>query len=520
MNDNSLLVSFGLYLAMLLVIGGVAYRLSNTLSDYVLGGRRLGAWVVAISSQASDMSGWLLIGVPGELIKNGVSMVWTAIGCVLGNFFNWGFLARRLRRYSEILEAITVPDFLASRYHGQAEKTIRVICLFVVVLFYIIYIGAQFKAAGKTLESTFDISYHNALVLSAVVIILYTMMGGFFAVSWTDLIQGMIMVFVVVILPVLGIIHLGGIDPVIGALADKSPDLVKVSRGFSGWDLFGALILGGLAWGLGYPGMPHITVRYMSIRDDRDIKKSALISIVWVTLALWGSMAVGAVGLAELGDSIKDPEKVLPMMANLHLPGWLAGVVIAAIAAAIMSTVDSQILVLSSAVVEDFYRKLLHSEAPQRLYIIIGRMVTLAIGVFAVIICWNSERGVFGFVMDAWSGLAAAFGPALIMSLRWKRTTGWGVAAGMASGVATVLVWRNLDATKDLIWELFPGFIVAMLMIIIVSKLTPRPGAKAMAEYELAADRDSRISDEEGKLISFEKQQVYMDTLRREGGLE
>ncbi len=518
MGDESLLITFALYLVILVGVGILCYRLSSTLSDFILAGRRLGAWVVAISAQASDMSGWLLLGFPGEVIRKGMSMVWTAIGCAGGTFFNWSVIARRLRRYSEILEALTIPDFFTARFHGQAEKTIRFASLLVIVIFYSLYIGAQFKAAGLTLSSTFaGLSYHQALVLGAVVIIFYTMMGGFFAVAWTDLFQGMLMVFVMVILPVIGVISLGGVTKVVSALAEKGPELVQVTGGLSGWDLFGMLILGGLAWGLGYPGMPHITVRYMAIKDDRELRKSTLISMVWVVLALWGAMAVGAVGYAQLGGTLEDPEMVLPKMATTFLPGWLAGIVIAAIAAAIMSTVDSQILVLGSAVVEDFYRKVLHRDAPEQLCIILSRAVTLVIGVSAVLICWNSERGVFKFVSDAWSGLAAGFGPALVLSLRWRRTTGWGVAAGMLSGIAAVLVWRNVPTLSGLIWELLPAFLLSTGVIVIVSLLTSSPGPRVEAEFVLAAASEVPLRDGQGNLIPLSEHDLVRNILDRSG---
>jgi len=487
MEGDGLAVSFALYLGLLMVVGVLGFRASHTLGDFILGGRRLGSWVVAISAQASDMSGWLLLGLPGQVIKSGVSTVWVAVGCAGGTFFNWTVIARRLRRYSEILDALTLPDFFESRFHGQAGRTLRVTSLAVIAMFYAIYIGAQFTAAGKTLSSVFDLSYHHALIISATVIIFYTMMGGFLAVSWTDLVQGLIMVAVLVALPAIALSRAGGIEGVLDVLAEKGPSMVQVSGGASGWDLFGVLVLGGLAWGLGYPGMPHIVIRYMAINEDRNLRRSALISMVWVVLALWGAMALGAAGLAALGGSIEDPETVLPLLAREYFPPWLAGIVISAVAAAIMSTVDSQVLVLSSAAVEDFYRKMLHREASENLSVILSRLVTLAIGVAAVLVCWKSERGVFGFVQDAWSGLAAGFGPALILSLRWKRTTGWGAAGGMISGIGAVLLWRNVPALSGIIWELPPAFLASLFAVVAVSLLTRRPGAEVEAEFDLAA---------------------------------
>jgi sodium/proline symporter len=516
MADKGLLVSFSLYLLLLITVGILSYRLSKTLSDFILAGRRLGAWVVAISAQASDMSAWLLMGLPGMVIKNGVSTVWIAIGCAGGTLFNWTGVARRLRRYSEITDALTLPEFLAARFHGRAEAPIRMLSLLVIVIFYSIYIGAQFNAAGKTLSSTFDrLDYNYALVISATVIVFYTMMGGFFAVAWTDFFQGLIMVVVVVALPVIGLVHLGGIGEVVSALAQKGPEMVQVSKGLSGWDLFGVLVLGGLAWGLGYPGMPHITVRYMAINDDRKLRQSALISMVWVVLALWGAMAVGAVGYAELGATLEDPETVVPVLSRTYLPGWVAGVIISAIAAAIMSTVDSQILVLGSAVVEDFYRKLLHREASEQSCVMLSRAVTVVIGLMAVAIAWNPTKGVFGYVADAWSGLAAGFGPALILSLRWKRTTGWGVVAGMFAGVVSVMAWRYSGFLSGIIWELLPAFIISFAAIIVVSLLGEPPGKEVEAEFELAAATHLPLRDEHGNPIPIMEFEMVRDIMKK-----
>lgn len=481
----SLYMSFGLYLLVLVSIGVVAYGRSHSLDDFVLAGRRLGAWVVAISAKASDMSGWLLLGLPGQAFAGGVSIVWAAIGCTVGTFFNWTVLAGRLRRYSELLRAITIPDFLESRFGGQAGVPIRIISLAVVVVFFTLYIAAQFKAAGKTVSVTFGMSYHQAVIVSASVIILYTMLGGFFAVAWTDLIQGLLMVVVVVILPIIGLISLGGFAKTADAVLKAGPDMLSVSGGKMGWELWVSLIIGNLAWALGYPGQPHILVRYMAIKKPEELRKASLISVVWVVLALWGAMCVGLIGVGILGPAgLSDPETVLVVLAQEFFPGWLAGIAISAMAAAIMSTVDSQILVLTSAAVEDFYRRLINRAAPDSLALLLSRTITLAIGVLAIIVTWNSESGVFRFVQYAWGGLAAGFGPVLIMSLRWRRTTGWGAAAGMAVGLLTVIIWHNVPALAGLVWELVPAFLLSLLAIVVVSWLTGPPGDDVIEQFE------------------------------------
>jgi sodium/proline symporter len=393
-------------------------------------------------------------------------------------------LARPLRRYSAILGAITIPDFLQERFRGQGAITLRVASLLVVVVFYTLYIAAQFKAAGKTISSTFPLEYHQAVLLGAMVIIFYTMMGGFFAVAWTDLFQGLLMILIAVALPVIGLIKIGGPGELFHSLAQVKPAMTSVGGGLSGFALWGTLIAGGLAWGLGYPGQPHILVRFMAIRRTGELRRSTLISVIWVVLALYGCTMVGLVAVPVLGGGVDDPETVLPVLAARFLPGWLAGVAIAAVAAAIMSTVDSQVLVLTSAIVEDFYRKLLHKDASERLSLILSRLITIGIGAAAVLFAWRQTGGVFKFVQYAWGGLAAGFGPVIILCLRWKRTTPWGVAAGMMTGLITIITWHNVPTLASLIWELVPAFLLSLLVTILVSLLTNPPGPQVLKDFE------------------------------------
>ena len=469
---GALELSFFLYLFFLLGIGVYAYRFSRNLEDFILAGRRLGPWVVALSAQASDMSGWLLLGLPGEAFKQGLSVFWVAIGCLLGTYFNWAVISRRLRSLSEKLGALTLPDLFEARFGGSSGFGLRLASLLVVVIFYALYISAQFKAAGKTLSSTFALSYHQALVVGGGVIILYTLLGGFFAVAWTDLFQGILMVCVAVGLPALGIWKLGGVGDFFAHLSRLEPNYLSPSRGLVGWSLVGGLIIGGLAWGLGYPGQPHIVVRFMAIRKERELRNSMLIAMVWVILALYGSIFVGFIARAYLGSKVSDPETSLILLAQRLFPGWFAGLAIAGISAAIMSTVDSQILVLTSALVEDFYRRFLKKDASERLSLFLSRACTLLVGVSAIFLAWNVKVGVFKYVQYAWGGLAAGFGPALIATLYFKRATGWGVASGMLVGIATILVWHNIPALAGLVWELVPAFFLSLLVIVLVSKLS------------------------------------------------
>ena len=470
---GALELTFFLYLVVLVGIGFYSLRYSRSFEDFILAGRRLGPWVVAFSAQASDMSGWLLLGLPGEAFKKGLSVFWIAIGCLLGTYFNWTVIARRLRRLSARLNALTIPDLFEARFGGSAGLWLRLASLIVVVIFYALYISAQFKAAGKTLSSTFALTYHQALVIGASVIILYTLMGGFFAVAWTDLLQGILMVCVAVILPVIGIWKMGGINKLFDIMSQSNTALVSPTYELAGWSLLGGLIIGGLAWGLGYPGQPHIVVRFMAIRKEKELKNSMLIAMLWVILALYGCIFAGFLAFAHFGGKISDPETSIIILAQQFFPSWLAGLVIAGISAAIMSTVDSQVLVLTSALVEDFYKRFLNKEASQRLCLFLSRICTVAIGISAVFLAWNVKIGVFKYVQYAWGGLAAGFGPALIATLYFKKANGYAVALGMVVGIATIIIWHNVSFLSGLIWELVPAFFLSLLIIWIFSRAIP-----------------------------------------------
>jgi sodium/proline symporter len=368
------LIGFVLYLAMILVIGIITFRLNKSHSDYFLGGRRMGPVLVAFSERTSAESAWLLVGLPGAAMAVGLMEVWTAIGCVSGIVLSWIFIAKDLRISSEKHSAITLPNFFAEKFSGQESKVddrvLRITATIIILFFFTFYLAAQFIAAGKVLFVTFDIPQENGIILGATVIIIYTMMGGFLAVVWTDLIQGIIMIGALVILPIIGFIVLESRDlSIAAALAEAGPDVASLVQNKTGWAA-AAVVISGLSWGLGYFGQPHLITKYMSIGDPEKMKVARRIAISWAVPAFTGAMLIGLVSLALYGQNFySDPEYVMPGLANDLLPAWLAGIFISGAIAAMMSTADSQLLIISSSVIEDFYHKTLGGKYPKNYYL-------------------------------------------------------------------------------------------------------------------------------------------------------
>ncbi|MBU1320217.1 MAG: sodium/proline symporter [candidate division Zixibacteria bacterium] len=461
------LIGFLLYLLTILIVGVITVRFTHTLADYIIAGRRLGAWVVAFSERASGESAWLLIGLPGLAWASGFSALWPAVGCTFGILFSWVFIARRLRISTEEYSAITLPDYFEARF-GDDSHLLRVVSTLVIVFFFTMYVAAQFLGAGKVLNATFGISHIWGMVIGAVIILFYTILGGFFAVAWTDLFQGILMVGTLVCLPVLALVEIGGF----GALADKltaiNPALVTITEGKSGWEMW-SVILGGLAIGLGYMGQPHLVTRFMAIRDPKDLKKGSFIAVIWALLAFWGAVLIGILALGLYGTGFEDQEQVMPFMTNALFPAWIAGILISGAIAAMMSTADSQLLVSTSAISEDIYHQMIDSNASQRLLVTISRIATFVVAVIAFVLALSAENTVYKFVLYAWAGLGASFGPALLLSLWWKSVSRWGVLAGMISGTLTVVLWKSVFNLSDYLYELIPGFFVALMSIIVVT---------------------------------------------------
>jgi len=477
------LVVFILYLMGLVALGVYCARLNRTLADFVLGGRRLGVWVTAISAQASDMSGWLLIGLPATAFAIGLSAVWVVAGCTAGAVFNWLVIAPRLRRETGAAGALTIPDYLAGRYGEGPLRLVRVASVAVILLAYATYIAAQFMAAGKIFETTFahvetpwgvlGLGYHEGMLIGVGIIMLYTAMGGFLAVAWTDLVQGLLMVLTVVVLPIVGLAGLGGMTVLGGRLAELDPALLTVTQGKSGLAFVMGVAVAGLSWGLGYPGQPHILARFMALKDPKAMRRAAVLGITWAGLALTGAMMLGLVGRAMLHE-LADTDHVMPTLAVRLVHPLVAGVMIAGAVAAIMSTVDSQLLVAVSAVEEDIYIRLLGGKPQDRGAVWFGRLTVLGLGAAALPIAWPRES-VFSTVFDAWGVLAAGIGPLVILGLLTRRTNAWGAMAGILAGTVVAQGWPWVKPAfgGDVLFEngLIPGFVLNLALAYGVSLL-------------------------------------------------
>lgn len=460
------LIGFIVYLLMVLIVGFITYKSNKSHTDFFIGGRKLNPWVVAFSERASGESAWLLLGLPGAALATGFMSLWTAMGCVLGIIFYWFAIAKGLRIESERFKAITLPNYFAAKF-GEGNNIIRVVATFIIIFFFTFYLAAQFNGAGKVLKVTFGIEEFNGILIGAVVIIFYTMMGGFFAVAWTDLIQGIIMLCTLIILPIAGIIELSESGSSIGqAVSNAGNNLNSFTGGQTGWAAV-AVIIGGLSWSLGYMGQPHLLTRFMSIKNEGKIKHSRAIAITWAIPAFAGAMIIGLLGLSLYGQGqFKDVEEIMPYMANTLLPAWLGGIFISGAIAAMMSTADSQLLVITSSVIEDFYHKTLGKKLTDKQLLNMSRFITIAVGAFGFLVAITSEDLIFELVSYAWAGLGSSFGPALLLILFWKKITKQGVLAGMLTGCLSTIIWSNLDRIFELLNSMLgKGFVPVQLFL-------------------------------------------------------
>lgn len=474
------LLGFILYLASILVIGFLTYKNNKSHQDYFIAGRRLNAWVVAFSERASGESAWLLLGLPGLAYASGLIGFWDAIGCVSGIVFYWFFIAKRLRDQTQQTDSITLPDFFARKF-GKMENIIRVTALLIIVFFFTFYLASQFNAAGKVLNVTFGIDRNLGIVIGTTFIIFYTMMGGFFAVALTDLVQGIIMIGALVILPLAGLIELQNQGVSLGdTLANAPGHAGDWLGGLEGWAAF-ALVVSGLSWGLGYMGQPHLLTRFMAINDSGRIRFSRKIALSWAFLAFTGAMFIGLVALAKYGpDGFADREFVMPQLTTDLLPAWIAGIFISAAIAAMMSTADSQLLVITSSVIEDFYHKTLGKEVSEKRLLFLSRAVTIAVGILGFVIAVKSEKLVFQMVSYAWAGLGASFGPALLLTLWWRRITAQGVISGMVAGTLTTVLWSLSSELDSFLSARLMAFLIALLAVVLVSMFTYKDGGKGL----------------------------------------
>ena len=498
--NSEALFSLALYFILMMAIGYYAYRKStDDVEGYMLGGRQLHPAVGALSAGASDMSGWMLMGLPGAVYISGLSSAWIAVGLVVGAYANYRFVAPRLRIYTEMADdAITIPDFFEKRFDDRT-RLLRVLSSVVIVIFFTLYTSAGIVAGGKLFEASFGLGYEIGLFLTAGVVVAYTLFGGFLAVSLTDFVQGCIMFIALILVPVVTLQSLGGWAPSSSTLTEIDPNLLAM---FSGVSALG--LISSLSWGFGYFGQPHIIVRFMAIRSLPDVKIARWIGMSWMLITVLGAVATGILGLAYIeanGLTLEDPETIFIRLSQILFHPLIAGFLLAAILAAIMSTISSQLLVSSSSLTEDFYKTFLRRGASQNELVLVGRISVFAVSLIAIGLAFDRSNSILSLVSNAWAGFGAAFGPIILLSLFWKRLTRSGALAGMISGAAVVLFWiyapvgAGGEALSARFYEMIPGFFACLFSAVIVSVLTKAPSASIQGRHE---DVEAVISDHEG----------------------
>jgi len=464
--------TFIIYLGVMMGIGLWAYRRTTNISDYILGGRSLGPWPSALSAGASDMSGWLLLGLPGAVYASGLSASWIAIGLLAGTYLNWLMVAPRLRTYSQAADdSLTLPEYFSNRFEDKV--LIRVVSALFILLFFLFYTSSGLVAGGKLFENVFGLDYTVAVSLGTLAIVSYTLFGGFLAVSWTDLVQGLLMAAALVIVPLVAFSSVG--DSPAAVLVAENPEMMDIFTKLDGSALGAMAIVSSLAWGLGYFGQPHILARFKAIKTREAVKSARRIAVTWTFIGMGGALLVGIAGLGYFEQSLADGETVFISLVQALFHPLVAGVLLAAILAAIMSTADSQLLVSSSALTEDLYKSVFNKDADAKSLVTIGRIAVIAIALTAWYFALNPESTVLSLVSYAWAGFGAAFGPAVILSLYWKRMNRIGCLAGIIVGGVTVVVWKQMSGGIFDLYEIVPGFLFATTAIILGSILSEVP---------------------------------------------
>ncbi len=472
MENLGIYISFVIYLLGMLAVGYYFYKKSNNFNDYVLAGRGLNYWVTSLSAQASDMSGWLLMGLPGYAFLSGTEAVWIAFGLGLGTWLNWQFVAKRLRVYSELAgNALTIPTFLANRFNDKSH-VLRLITSVFILIFFLIYTASGFVAGAKLFSSLMEVNYLTALLFSAFVIVSYTFLGGFHAVSWTDFVQGAIMFVAVILVPIVTVFHVGGWDVSMDALTAKKAFFLNPFKTSDGSSISWILLASLMGWGLGYFGQPHILARFMAIKRADEIRKAKRVAIVWVAVSLAFAVLIGLAGYVYYHGAMPDSEKVFIHLVRDQFPGMLSGFLLAAVLAAVMSTADSQLLVASTSLTEDIYRVFLRKQAGNNELLLVSRLSVLLITILALIIASNPESKVLDLVAFAWGGFGASLGPAVLFSLFWGNTSKPAVIAGIIIGGLTTILWKNLEGGIFDLYEIIPGFVLSALIIWCVSIFT------------------------------------------------
>lgn len=509
--DFWVLFAMLIYFIVVLTIGFVyAKRSNSSTSEYFLGGRKVGPWLTALSAEASDMSGYLLMGLPGLAYWTGASEAgWTAIGLAIGTYLNWKFVARRLRMYSvKAGDAITLPGFYSKRFHDK-KNILSTVSALIILVFFCIYVGTCFVTVGKLFNTLFGLDYLTMMALGAIIVFLYTLVGGYLSVVATDFVQGMLMFFALAVVVIGSITYAGGVENTAAVLSnipgflsgtqiavpELNADKTQIMRGgvaaFSPAAEYGVLsIVSMLAWGLGYFGMPQVLVRFMGIRSADEIKQSRIIAVVWVVISLFSAICIGLIGRAIVPTMFATnsaAENIFIVLSQMMLPAFLCGVVVSGILAASMSSSSSYLLITGSSVAENIFRGVIKKDATDNQVMIVARITLVVVFLFGILVAADENSSIFWVVSYAWAGFGASFGPLTLCCLYWKRTTFQGALAGMISGTVSVIVWHNLIAPLGGvfgIYELLPAFLISFAFIVVVSLLTPEPSKEIQDEFD------------------------------------
>lgn len=483
-----------IYLGAMLGIGWYSYHRTKDLNDYMLGGRDLHPAVAALSAGAADMSGWLLMGLPGAIYATGLVEAWIAVGLTVGAWVNWKVVAPRLRAYTEVSsDSITIPSFLESRLK-DSSRLLRIVSGLIILVFFTFYVSSGMVAGGKFMQSSFGTDYLLGMLIIATVTVAYTLFGGFLAVSYTDFVQGLMMVLALIAVPIAAIFAAGGLDGVSTSVAAVNPDALSLTQGATAIG-----VISSLAWGLGYFGQPHIITRFMALRSPAEATTGRRIGIGWMLFSVLGAVITGLVGVAYFQQhpelAITDPETVFIRLGQLLFHPLVAGFMLAAVLAAIMSTIASQLIVTSSALVEDIYKALGRSQDHRDgHYVLMGRLAVLAVSVIAAVFALNPDSTILELVAFAWAGFGASFGPIVLLSLYWRKLTSQGALVGMVVGAVLVGIWGNIDGGIFDIYEIVPGFLGNLIATWIVSTMTHRPNAAIEEEFTAHQQMASQFS--------------------------
>ena len=482
-------IALAIYFVAMIAIGLWANSKNNSLDDYVLGGRQLSPTVAALSAGASDMSGWLLMGLPGAVYLSGLSQAWLAVGLTIGAWCNWKFVAPRLRSYTEVAgDAVTVPVFLSNRLH-DTKRVLRIVSGIVILVFFTFYVSSGMVSGGLFFKSSFGQEYHTGMLLLAGITVFYTLFGGFMGASYTDMVQGLLMLAALIAVPIITIIDLGGVDPVVESISQVRPDALSI---FAGTTFAG--IVSSLAWGLGYFGQPHIIVRFMAMRTPEDAKSGRRIGISWMVLTVFGALSGAFMGIAYFARhpeaSLTNPEtaeSVFLDLSQILFHPFIAGLILAAVLAAIMSTLSSQLIVCSSALVEDLYGIFSSKKLSAAKSLWLGRAGVAIVALVAGALAWNPNSSILQLVAFAWAGFGSAFGPTVLLALYWRKLTTQGALASMITGAVVAFAWGQ-SPMKSVLYEMVPGFASAMLVAIIVSLITYKKNQVIEEEFDRAVE--------------------------------